>query len=349
MTERAANCIAQADILLVATGAGFSADSGLAVYQDLSKEPFFKEKNLSYSDVCSQQTLDENPNIFYKFFFDMINQYKETNPHKGYEILLQIKEKFFDGNNNFVDEFKKEMKSKLEGVISDEFKDDILNNIPGPFFCYTSNVDGHFRKVGFQEQEIEEMHGCIDFWQCANPENCKAPFSHGLWWWLPKNHRFLYEKEESDLFTLSNLPKMSGFHREEEEKITKQCFESAIYPKCIACGEKARPNIVLFNDNNFVDGLQTSHYLEWEEVVTEFVKKGKKVVILEFGCGMNVPSIRVHTEELLTLWDTATLVRVNPTEISYTFIEQCENNDKRFIPIQETAEKTLIEIMEYIK
>ena len=43
---KAAEKIHQADVLLVCTGAGFSADSGLAVYSDIAKIKPYQDRNL---------------------------------------------------------------------------------------------------------------------------------------------------------------------------------------------------------------------------------------------------------------------------------------------------------------
>jgi len=42
--REAAKAILSADILLLHTGAGFSADSGLAVYKDIANVPAYRER-----------------------------------------------------------------------------------------------------------------------------------------------------------------------------------------------------------------------------------------------------------------------------------------------------------------
>lgn len=44
----AATAIAAADYLLVAAGAGFSADSGLPIYADVARDPKWRSLGLSY-------------------------------------------------------------------------------------------------------------------------------------------------------------------------------------------------------------------------------------------------------------------------------------------------------------
>ena len=49
---RAAAAIAQADVLLLCTGAGWSADSGLKVYRDIADIGAYHDKGLTYRDIC---------------------------------------------------------------------------------------------------------------------------------------------------------------------------------------------------------------------------------------------------------------------------------------------------------
>ena len=52
LCETVASSLAAADVLLVCTGAGFSADSGLAVYRDIANIKTYRELGLTYSDIC---------------------------------------------------------------------------------------------------------------------------------------------------------------------------------------------------------------------------------------------------------------------------------------------------------
>ena len=357
-----ATLIKDADILLLATGAGFSADSGLPVYGDIAKQPVYSEKGLTYADICSQNTLETNPAAFYGFFGHTANMYREVTPHRGYNIIQQWKELYFskEQSSTVISEFNKEMKKKIESV-SEECRmgNILLEHIPGPFFTYTSNVDGHFRTSGFDESEIEEMHGSIDFWQCANPSSCTTPITEGLWWWLPTQHKFQVQEdtmeapnsESSDdcQYGLhSNMERPTGFQRSIEEIFGERSFRTN-HPMCISCGGPARPNIVMFNDSNFIDGVETSHYLEWENVVSDLVeRRGAKVVILEIGCGMKVPSIRVLTEQKLSEWPTSHLIRVNPVDTNYSFIEHTEDHNSRFTPVNSNGLSFLEAINSYL-
>ena len=48
----AGQLLSSADVFLLLTGAGFSADSGLAVYADVAKVPAYQSRGLEYHDLC---------------------------------------------------------------------------------------------------------------------------------------------------------------------------------------------------------------------------------------------------------------------------------------------------------
>ena len=91
--SQAAVKIAEADFILIATGAGFSADSGLAVYKDIADIPAYHEQHLDYHDLCQPHWLaqgDESnvsevggkqisgPDLFYGFWGSCFNDYRDT-------------------------------------------------------------------------------------------------------------------------------------------------------------------------------------------------------------------------------------------------------------------------------
>ena len=73
LVERAAAAIADADVLLVATGAGWSADSGLAVYKDVEDVDAYRERKKTYHDLCNPRVLDEDPALFHGFWGGCFN------------------------------------------------------------------------------------------------------------------------------------------------------------------------------------------------------------------------------------------------------------------------------------
>ena len=85
--RRAGAAIAQADVMLLATGAGWSADSGLAVYKDIADVPAYHDRGLTYHDICEPHWLDKEPALFHGFWGSCFNDYRGTTPHDGYAIV----------------------------------------------------------------------------------------------------------------------------------------------------------------------------------------------------------------------------------------------------------------------
>ncbi len=76
---------------------------------------------------------EQNPKMAWAFYGHRLKLYKQTTPHDGFNLLLElVKSK----NNNY--------------------------------FIYTSNVDGQFQKAGFSEDKIYECHGSIHYSQCIH-------------------------------------------------------------------------------------------------------------------------------------------------------------------------------------
>merc|ERR1712232_194940 len=83
----AARYISEADVFLLCTGAGFSADSGLAIYADVAKVEAYVARDLKYHDICQPLWLSSEPALFWGFWGQCFNDYRSTAPHDGYEIL----------------------------------------------------------------------------------------------------------------------------------------------------------------------------------------------------------------------------------------------------------------------
>jgi len=91
----AARNISEADILLLCTGAGFSADSGLAVYADVAKVQAYAARGLTYPDICQPRWLDKQPELFWGFWGQCHNDYRDTPPHEGYAIIDRWADRWF--------------------------------------------------------------------------------------------------------------------------------------------------------------------------------------------------------------------------------------------------------------
>ena len=132
--------VEEADVILITAGAGMGVDSGLPDFRGnkgfWKAYPVMKDLGISFEDMANPQWFETNPPLAWAFYGHRLNLYRETIPHEGFVMLLDlVKQK----NDNY--------------------------------FIYTSNVDGQFQKAGFSEDKIVEVHGSIQHFQCS--QNCK--------------------------------------------------------------------------------------------------------------------------------------------------------------------------------
>jgi NAD-dependent SIR2 family protein deacetylase len=149
------------------------------------------------------------------------------------------------------------------------------------YFIFTSNVDGQFQKAGFDAKRIVEVHGSIHHLQCLH--NCNG----AIW--------------EADI-----PPIMI------DEKIFRALKP---LPHCPHCNAIARPNILMFGDYEWlsyqtdIQSNRLQHFLD-----TIMIEK-KKTVVLEFGAGEAIPTVRLFGEHIAQM-PQATLVRINPRDFT---------------------------------
>jgi NAD-dependent SIR2 family protein deacetylase len=78
-------------------------------------------------------------------------------------------------------------------------------------------------------------------------------------------------------------------------------------PTCRKCGGLARPNILMFNDGGWLPHrsvAQEHRYRNWQAEMS-----GKRVVAIEIGAGLGVPTVRLEAEDY-----APRLIRINPRE-----------------------------------
>mmetsp|Transcript_4886 Transcript_4886/g.10818 ORF Transcript_4886/g.10818 Transcript_4886/m.10818 type:complete len:249 (-) Transcript_4886:66-812(-) len=96
-----------------------------------------------------------------------------------------------------------------------------------------------------------------------------------------------------------------------------ECPADADFYHCRRCGAPTRPRLMMFYDQVwFQDDSKEQHFGGWvDRCFNQFLSRSAhnfKLVVLEVGCGMNVPSLRFRDEELLHLFpDHVSLIRVN--------------------------------------
>lgn len=124
--QQAAEAILAADALLIGAGAGTGVDSGLPDYRGpqgfLRAYPAFRGRR--FEEISNPVWFRTDPEQAWGFFGHRLNLYRTTVPHMGFEILRRWGE------------------SRQRG-----------------YFVFTSNVDGHFQRAGFDSGRILECHG----------------------------------------------------------------------------------------------------------------------------------------------------------------------------------------------
>jgi NAD-dependent SIR2 family protein deacetylase len=132
--------------------------------------------------------------------------------------------------------------------------------MPAGYFVFTSNVDGHFQKAGFDEKRIYECHGSISHLQCQQP-------CHEEIWQADAT---TFDIEMDTLRAVGHLP------------------------ACQNCQQIARPNVLMFGDGHWLDTRsreQARRYTQWLRQV-----QGKNVVAIELGAGTSIPTVRYECE-----------------------------------------------------
>lgn len=129
--------ISECDAILITAGAGMGADSGLPDFRGKDgfwkAYPIAKKLGLSFREMANPTWFTTNPHFAWAFYGHRLNLYRNTKPHEGFKLLLDL------------------VKTKQDN-----------------YFIFTSNVDGQFQKAGFDKDKICEIHGSIHHLQCTN-------------------------------------------------------------------------------------------------------------------------------------------------------------------------------------
>lgn len=115
-----------------------SVDSGLPDYRGneglWNHYPIYRELGVNYEAMTRPSGFERDPSFAWGFYGHLLDLYRNTEPHAGYAILLDLVQRFGDRA-----------------------------------FVLTTNIDGHFVKTGFHEQSVRECHGSIHRLQCLTP------------------------------------------------------------------------------------------------------------------------------------------------------------------------------------
>jgi len=186
--------------------------------------------------LCDPSLLDQNSELFFGFWGQCFNDYRTTKPHPGYEIIKSWKEIVYKKYNP---------------------------ELPKPFFIYSSNVDAHFHTAGFAADEIYEIHGDIEHWQCGKP--CEKT-RHVA----PKDLTFKIDKETMLAKDDTKMPESNP----ESEPVSGILWSNN--PRCLKCKYYARPHILMFGDYACLR-ISSNGYYDWRTAVIKLANEKKKL------------------------------------------------------------------------
>jgi NAD-dependent SIR2 family protein deacetylase len=243
----AAQVIASADALLIGAGAGMGVDSGLPDFRGSqgfwNAYPVYAKLGLQFEALANPRWFARDSTLAWGFYGHRLVLYRATQPHAGFHILRKWAERMRHGA-----------------------------------FVFTSNVDGHFQRAGFDPDRIMEVHGSIDWLQCA------AKCGIGL---FPAGESRVIEVDEQTMRAREPLP------------------------SCPSCGALARPNVLMFGDWEWEDtrsAAQEIRLLAWLESLGS-----ARLAVLECGAGTALPTVR-HFCERVAANQGGTLIRINVRE-----------------------------------
>ncbi|KAF0853030.1 conserved mitochondrial SIR2 superfamily protein [Andalucia godoyi] len=179
--SKAARALLNADFCLISAGAGLSADSGLPVYKDIADVEAYRTMGVEYHDLCDPIWLRKDPEVFFGFWGKCLSDYRSTTPHDGYTILKKwTNDLFSDARSDTLPRPQAQNRASVAkskpmtsfGSIPSSLPSLSLAKTETPVvrsFVYTSNVDQAFVRAGFNPNQVFEIHGNIETWQCSRP------------------------------------------------------------------------------------------------------------------------------------------------------------------------------------
>ena len=242
--DRAATVIANASALLLTSGAGMGVDSGMPDYRGdqgfWKAYPPYRHLGVSFVEMANPEWFRDDPSFAWGFYGHRRNLYRETQPHSGFAIL------------------RRWAASKSGGA-----------------FVFTSNVDAHYQRAGFEEPQIVECHGTIEH------EQCMAKCGVGIYPAPPG----LLDIDEATMRARDPLP------------------------RCPNCGALSRPNILMFGDWDWLEQreqAQSARFNAW------LAQLDGLLAVIECGAGTGLPTVRLYSQRMAALHGN--LIRINLRE-----------------------------------
>ena len=245
----AAHFILESEAILVTAGAGLGVDSGLPDFRGdegfWKAYPAYKDLGLNFLNLAKPKWFKIDPELAWGFYGHRLELYRSVKPHDGFKIL-----------KSFI-------------------------SLVGDGFVFTSNVDGHFQKAGFDESKIVECHGTLNYLQCLN--NCG----------------FVLQSSEAVIIQV-------------DPKTFRAMGE---LPVCFGCGGLLRPNVLMFNDPDWDSKASFESQDQIWEWLNNLSLARKRLTIIECGAGTDISTVRDFSEDVLHSIRGSKLIRINKRDV----------------------------------
>jgi NAD-dependent SIR2 family protein deacetylase len=206
--------------------------------------PAIANLGLRFEEMAQPVWFERSPELAWAFYGHRLNLYRKTAPHAGFLQLLDCG------------------RQKKHG-----------------YFVFTSNVDGHFQKAGYDPERIVECHGSLQHLQCCN--RC----ADYIW-------------------------DTAG----ETVTVDEATFRAqSPLPSCPRCGALARPNVLMFEDWEWNPSRMRAQEARFQGWLNLLHRVGARPVVVEVGAGTALPTVRNLSERVADDFGS-TLIRINPRE-----------------------------------
>lgn len=227
--------LASADAILIVTGAGMSVDSGIPTYRGSgglwTRSIVIGDETFSYDEISSLDMWKTRPELAWGFKSHFYHLMNSCEVHQGYFELLASIDARYD------------------------------------YFVATSNIDGYFKKAGFDPSRIYEVHGSVNYLQCMD-KKCNI---------------------QNGISPAEVLPSYNP-----------DTFIADWLPQCKFCKNMSRPNVSMFGDVEFYGKPYEYQRKKMNDWLANLRKYNKKLAILEIGCGINPHSLRMSDGKMMS-------------------------------------------------
>ena len=159
---QAAQWIAEADTLLIGTGAGMGVASGIGTFRGINAGvwPPLARLGIDFSQMSNPKQFLKDERFAWSFWRFRYMAYTGSEPNEGYTIL-----------HRWAREKTDEYRARLAATTTTSTTAAPSTDEHFRAFSFTSNIDGHWIASGFPETNVLECHGSVRYMQCQGAPN----------------------------------------------------------------------------------------------------------------------------------------------------------------------------------